>query len=361
MRPLLIPNSCLSRVAAIAPLTLSITLASLPNRVGSTVGSAIAQDPPPSIDIPFNADSDQSSLLPSDLEQVDSPLGDNSRVVIGEDERFPVISRQYPWSTMGRLAWQYQGQIVSTCTATLVGPSAILTNSHCLVFPIADEQSDQGYREVFVDASMYESWQTVGRESVNAEVPKLTFSPGMIGGVSLDMSDIVTFESGWSSSYFEDMDDWAVLTLAQPLGETYGYLGWRGDLDFTDEAVIAATADKVGLLGYAGDFPTVALREHGQPTETAGVDVACSILGIWPEDGSFYPGTLAHDCDSNPGASGGPIFGLFADNQYYIVGLHARSTLIGQPTRLPNGVVTNVVNGGVTVDRWSGAVDNSRR
>ncbi|NJL50154.1 MAG: hypothetical protein HC929_25650 [Leptolyngbyaceae cyanobacterium SM2_5_2] len=63
---------------------------------------------------------------------------------------------------------------------------------------------------------------------------------------------------------------------------------------------------------------------------------------------------VVHDCDTNPGASGGPIFARFEDGNYYIVGLHARGVNLGRATAtLPNGVTTNVLNGGVLVSRWA--------
>ena len=42
------------------------------------------------------------------------------------------------------------------------------------------------------------------------------------------------------------------------------------------------------------------------------------------DDGDFA-GSLIHTCDTNPGASGAPLFALFDDGDYYILGLHAGS------------------------------------
>ncbi|MEL6553982.1 MAG: trypsin-like peptidase domain-containing protein [Cyanobacteria bacterium J06621_11] len=310
------------------------------------------EDATGNVELPFNTETDQPSVMPDELDQVDSPLGENSRVIIGRDERVPVLSRQYPWSAMGRLEWQFQGQTISTCTATLVGPSAILTNSHCLLLPLPSEDPS-GFTDTFIDDSIYSRFQAAGDEA-----PKLVFKPSLVDGVALDESDIITFESGWSQSYEGPIDDWAVMQLDQPLGREYGYLGWR-NIDFEDTDNAEATTEKLALLGYAGDFPTENLQEFGAPTETAGVDVACGIIGIWPADHPLA-GTFAHDCDTNPGASGGPLFAEFNDGGFYIVGLHARSTPLGSNVQLTNGVVTNVVNGGVTVGRWSRAAGAAR-
>ncbi|MEL7501636.1 MAG: trypsin-like peptidase domain-containing protein [Cyanobacteria bacterium J06554_6] len=298
------------------------------------------------IELPFDAETDGITEMPADVDLSDAPVSD-SRVVIGEDEREPVLSRMFPWSAMGRLEWQLEGEAISTCTATLVGPDAILTNSHCLILPLPNGEGE--FVDTFVEPEDY-PYLIAANESIEL---KLVFKPSLIDGVAFDEAEIMTYEAGWSSDYSHPKDDWAVLELDQPLGNSYGFMGWR-NLDFNDEAILEEAFEKINLLGYAGDFPTVALQEFGEPTETAGVDLACSVLGIWPE-GDPLEDTIVHDCDTNPGASGGPIFAKFADNQYYLVGLHARSTPLSRTVTLPNGVDTDVVNGGVTVERWQDA------
>lgn len=306
---------------------------------------------PAAIALPFNADTDSTTLLPTDLSQSDAPY-DDSRVVIGADDRQPVLTREFPWVAMGRLEWQIQGEAISTCTATLIGPSAILTNSHCMILPLQDGSGD--LIDTFIEPGDYR-----GLIADNADLRlKLVFKPSLIEGIALDESEVVGYETGWSTNYMLEKDDWAVLRLADALGDYYGYMGWR-NLDFDDPEVLDASSERINLLGYAGDFPTDNLREFGLPSETAGVDQACSILGIWHTDDELND-TLIHDCDTNPGASGGPIFALFNDDNYYLVGLHARSTPLSDWVRLPNGVETHVVNGGVKVSRWESAAYRSR-
>lgn len=360
MTPKFLSSKFLSKKLLIASTVSVAALVSAGLSLHQFQQAAIAQTQDTSeeaegVDIPFNPDVDQPSVIPDELDQVDSPLGENSRLIVGRDERMPVLSRQYPWSSMGRLEWQFQGQTLSTCTATLVGPSAILTNSHCLLFPLPSDEEPSGFRETFIDDSIYSQWQAAGDEA-----PKLVFKPSLIDGVALDESDVITFEAGWSRDYEGAIDDWAVMTLDSPLGEDYGYLGWRY-IDFEETEAAEATTEKLSLLGYAADFPTENLQEFGAPSETAGVDLACGIIGIWPSDQEHpLAGTLAHDCDTNPGASGGPLFAQFSDGGYYIVGLHARGIPLGENVQLTNGVVTNAINGGVTVDRWAGAALSAR-
>lgn len=306
----------------------------------------------PTIEIPFNPELDEPSELPEDGEQIDSPLGENSRAIIGPDDRYPVLSRQYPWSAMGRLEWRDRGQTTTTCTATLIAPDAILTNSHCLKY-LRYNSDIRDFDEYFLDSNQYRRLL-----SMDDGQSKMVFKPSLIQGQSLDAANVISFEAGWTAQYQNSADDWAVLKLDQPLGNFYGYLGWRY-LDFTDPNVVSRAAEKIHLLGYAGDFPTPALRQHGNPSETAGIDLACSVIGVWPS-GTPFAGTLAHDCDTNPGASGGPILAKFNDNKYYLVGLHAQSTRIPAAT-LPNGVTTNVINGGVQLSEWIDAALRARR
>lgn len=316
-------------------------------------GPATAQVPngPGIIDLTFDAETDGATMLPEDTTQSDAPY-DDSRVVIGADERLPVLSREFPWSAMGRLEWQIQGEATATCTATLIASAAILTNSHCLTLPLQAESGE--LVDTFIEPADYPDLI-----QENAEIGlKLVFKPGLIDGVALDATEIIAYQAGWATGYEPPKDDWAVLRLAAPLGDYYGYLGWR-DLDFEDPNVVDAVYESINLLGYAGDFPTAALQEFGRPTETAGVDQACSILGVWPA-GDELEETLIHDCDTNPGASGGPIFAHFNDGNYYLVGLHARSTPLNDAVELPNGVVTEIVNGGVPVYRWQSAAFMAR-
>ena len=168
--------------------------------------------------------------------------------------------------------------------------------------------------------------------------------------VALDEAAVIALKTGWTIEDDGPTKDWALMQLDTPLGDKYGYLGWR-DLDFSNSDIIEALSERINLVGYSGDFPTESLREFGQAATTAGVDRACSILGLWSE-GPFV-GTIAHDCDTNPGASGGPILAKFTNDRYYIVGLHARQTPLSRPILLPDGTATRVVNGGVRVGQWA--------
>jgi protease YdgD len=274
----------------------------------------------------FDASTDSPGFRPSDRPQSSNPT-DDTRAVIGRDDRnsvSPVMSRSYPWAAIGRLdAVDSRGNTVGFCTATLIGRDLAITNSHCVV----EDGTTQRTRN------------------------RLVFKPSMIEGVALDEATVVSYEYGWDTAPEDYANDWAILKLDQPLGDIYGYLGWR-NLDFTDQQVVDATKEKIMVVGYSGDFPTQRLREFGQEGETAGADIACSILGVFSNNTSV-PGSLMHDCDTNPGASGSAIIAPFDDGNYYIIGLHSGSNQFSRAILSSDGVRSNVANRGVQVSYWA--------
>ena len=94
--------------------------------------------------------------------------------------------------------------------------------------------------------------------------------------------------------------DYAVLKLQNPLGNTYGW--------FT---VVPRSADYVGidvsLAGYSLDV------ESG---ETISVDQRCHLKG-------FRGDKVIHDCNMTPGASGSPIYQVVSENEAILVALNA--------------------------------------
>lgn len=305
--------------------------------------------PPLEVNLLFNPELDRPTVQPADRDQSDEPMGDGSRAIVGIDEREPVLTREFPWSAVGRLEWQYDGQVFSTCTATLVSENVLLTNAHCLLLPRQNSETNKTDR-VLITHSQYKQFLQAAEPA-----PKLIFKPSMINDIALDETVVIDLFAGWTPEAMPAAEDWALLQVDAPVGKRYGYLGWR-NLDLNDSTIVEALAEHTHLIGYSGDFPTESLREYGQAATTAGVDRQCSILGIWPQ--GALTDTIVHDCDTNPGASGGPILAKFRDGYYYIVGLHARQVPLNRSVRLPNGVDTKVINGGVQVNRWVSAIGN---
>lgn len=281
------------------------------------------QDDGDAIALPFTPGVDETGYIPEIRARSDQPIDGPIRAIINDDDRRPVMSRNYPWSAIGRVDWvNPDGTVEGACTGTLIGLDLVLTNAHCLV----DEITNQPTTKTIV------------------------FRPNMIQGRTAQDATVIDYVYGDSPYTGRAADDWAILKLDQPLGETYGYLGWRA-VDFSDPNVRAGVGDRIRLVGYSGDFPTEYLSGFGEPGETAGVSARCAVLLIVPE--GDLAETLVHSCDTNPGASGGPIFALFDDGEYYLVGLHSGSISLLESITLPTGESTDVLNRGVQVSRWA--------
>jgi protease YdgD len=284
------------------------------------------------IPITLQSSNTKEPFQPKDRTKSEKPYSDKERVIVGTDDHTPVLTRAYPWSAIGRIEISTAKEGY-TCTGTLIGLNIVLTNAHCLM----DQQTKQ---------------PMIPKNAAPNNPTQITFSPSMIRGTALDTARVIDYRYGTPDPYTNPGDDWAIFKLDQPLGARYGYLGWR-DLNFTNPKMLQATRDRLTLVGYAGDFPTQRNTEYGTSGETAGMNQNCSIEGLVTQKG--FKGVLLHRCDSNPGASGGPIFAQFSNGDYYILGLHSGSAELNQTQMLSNGEMSKTINRGVAVSRWATA------
>ncbi|WP_199246379.1 serine protease [[Phormidium] sp. ETS-05] len=242
--------------------------------------------------------------IPPNLPQSENPFDPGDRAIIGEDNRIEVRSRRYPWTTIGRLeSVDKDGDINAFCTGSLIEEDLVLTNAHCLIDKSTHRPTEHQIR----------------------------FKPNLINGRSQDTALVTAYEYGTNFADDKNADDWALLKIDQPLGRKYGFLGWK-TLDFSSSQLISAVSEKLNLAGYSGDFP------KDNPGETAGLHQKCSVVDL-SDDGS-----LLHNCDTTGGASGSPIFGLFDDDNYYILALHAGSVTYSDG---------RVINYAMQVSRWA--------
>jgi protease YdgD len=265
--------------------TLALLLAIIPTTVFN-ISEVQAQSTPEqnktsqlqSID-QFNLQLNPQPSIPTNLEQSERPF--EGRAILGFDERVQMTSRKYPWSAVGRIEGIGMDGSGYTCTGTLLAPDIVLTNAHCVINPETGQVSSQ-----------------------------IWFQPNLIYGSLQDEADLAFVEQYATGTDFSDRgganpNDWAILKLDRPLGNKYGTLPWTS----LSSRTLQQNPGQFALIGYSGDFP------ENAPGETAGVHIGCSILGEENE-------LLIHNCDTNGGASGGPIIGII-DGQFQIIGLHA--------------------------------------
>ena len=251
-----------------------------------------------------NIKTNLDGFIPTKLQESESPIGKN-RAIIGDDQRLPMLSREYPWSTIGKIV-MLSGSQEYSCTGTLISKSLVLTNAHCI------------YNN---DQKLFQ---------------RMYFLPNLINGRLRTKNDVAIVTNVWAGTNSPDeqpANDWAILELNKPLGEKYGFLKWRS----VPVALLQKYKDKIAVAGYSGDYPNPQVYKELSAGRgyTAGVHEKCSVLGE-------RDGMLVHNCDTNPGASGSALITKI-DGVYQIVGLHAR----GAKDRLGRGIENYAVRIGL--------------
>jgi protease YdgD len=243
----------------------------------------------------------KESFLPSGLKQASQPTGKRGVGSLdGIDHRVPQLSRNLPWSTVGRIIFQASDGSYHGCTGTLIQEDLILTNTHCVLH----------------DRKMARS---------------IKFFPNMVDGKTPndDVASVIgaligTQLAGTDSEVAGNSQDWAILKLDKPLGKTYGYLGWKS----LPSEILTQKKGEFAFVGYSGDFPTPKfIGFKAGKGNTASIQVGCSIV-------REEKNTLRHDCDTTGGSSGGPIIG-WAEGKPYIFALNNAEEISrsdGKPT-----------------------------
>lgn len=169
--------------------------------------------------------------------------------------REPVTQIDGPSQYIGRLELPGGGW----CTAGLVHRDLILTAGHCM-----------------------------NTKDGNFIPGRYQFHYGFIDGKAMESSDVTWLRWGTGSGTpGGSANDWAIGALAKPLGDKYGWMGFRTlPLAQYEEQI-------VGLTGYSSDFRggLTAARQRG-----------CGFRGVQ------YNRMLRTDCNTSVGASGSPIY-----------------------------------------------------
>ena len=218
------------------------------------------------------------------------PASHQSKVqnVFGNDDRIAITESD---STSNQILKIYAqdpfSDVWSGCTGTLVGPDLLLTASHCL-------QDENGNLK-----------------------RKVQYFPKFYNGVG---TSAVVAESFWlgTTRYTQNWkDDWALVRLNIPLGETLGFM----EVKNLPTSELIEMGARFRAAGHAVDF---------QGGGNLSMHSGCSIK-------EEFNGKLFTDCDFSAGASGGPVFDV-VNLPYAINGLIVAESTEFNGSSYPDGI-----------------------
>lgn len=226
--------------------------------------------------------------------------------VIGQDDR---LTPSYQWMStpgqprraMGQLEIQRVDGLYAFCSFTVVGRNIGLTNAHC----IFDEQ---------------------GRYPKQAKAYAVRYGTGAYAVANVD--GYWTGMNRTPATVQEAVRDWAIVRFTSNLGNVTGWLdgmNWSPDVNAAGQSVVNQWTS---YIGYPGDWPNATQFRSGDVRGyTPAFHAGCKILGI-------QYGMLLHDCDTNEGASGASLYGVFSQTDLRIMGLHESSTKLTDGSRI---------------------------
>ncbi|CAN0080240.1 unnamed protein product, partial [Phaeothamnion confervicola] len=191
-----------------------------------------------------------------------------------------------PWSAIGNILVPGRA---GYCSAFLVAPRIVLTANHCL------------YR---ADLRMPDH---LGHAVLQRVDPKqMVFVAGLHDEVSLDVVGIQEVITGdWSPDSELPDQDWMIAVLTRTVAANITPLTFEAD---SPQTVLANWGSKLVIAAYPGETLSF--------SEVLRFSFDCSVLK------SQLAGVLVHNCHTEGGSSGGPIF-VEQNGKRRLIGIHA--------------------------------------
>lgn len=199
-------------------------------------------------------------------------------VIQGIDDRVPADVNDFPIQAIGKV-WIKFNKSTTQCTGSLIGPNIIITNMHCIT-----------------------------HKGVVAKPDKIKFAPAYDHGSEYDaVGQYCIMPKDYIDSKFTN--DWVIVVLNKRLADKYGQFEIK-NLNSMDYQTAPINESSVKLVGYS----------RGKYSNDPAGNFNCQILGTTNKDSRGYY-RVKHDCDSESGTSGSPIWQL-EDGEASIVALH---------------------------------------
>ncbi len=166
------------------------------------------------------------------------------------DGRLRADAQEYPWSAIGRL--NVAGR--TFCNGILIGPQQVLTQARCLY----DARNARWYQPLelhFIAAYQSDNFLA------NSPVAGFTTAPGFNPTGGANLSNLT--------------NNWAVVSLESPIGNTTGWLGVEWD---NSRLKAAAENGQAAYLraGYRADWPHAISLHFGCGQQAGGLGNVCS-------------------------------------------------------------------------------------